>query len=138
MEKTRDLAPAEERLRINERIREEYDYQILQYEQEYWQIIDNKSKSIEIPEAEAEIVVAEFVQGVGQIQGEKAEIMNHLQRILAEVEKPSTTASAKLKGVISSIPPFVGISYEAELDTENFLRQHFPTFINFVQSLKKK
>jgi hypothetical protein len=39
--------------------------------------------------------------------------------------------------VVSSIPPFVGISYEAELDTENFLNRHFPTLMKAVQRLKK-
>jgi hypothetical protein len=77
------------------------------------------------------------VEGVGQLQGENTEIMEYLQKILAKVEEPGPTASAKLKTVISSIPPFIGISYEAELDTENFLNRYFPTFMKAVQSLKK-
>ncbi len=31
----------------------------------------------------------------------------------------------------------MGISYEAELDTENFLSRHFPTLMQAVQRLKK-
>jgi hypothetical protein len=77
------------------------------------------------------------VEGVGQLRGENAEVIEYLQKILAKVEEPGPTAAAKLKAVVSSIPPFVGISYEAELDTENFLNRYFPTFMQAVQRLKK-
>lgn len=138
MENARDLYPLEERTRVNQRIREEVDPQIRDYEREYWQIIDDKSKLTEIPEAEAEIVVAEFVEGVGQIQGENEEIINYLKEILARIEQSDETASAKLKVIISSIPPFVGISFEPELDIRKLLGQYFPKLNNRVQGLKKK
>ncbi|NCR10629.1 MAG: hypothetical protein EWV55_00285 [Microcystis viridis Mv_BB_P_19951000_S69] len=122
---------------LKQQLRLEVLQPIGEYEQEYWQIIANQSNLAEIPEAEAEVVVAEFVKGVGQLQGENAEVIEYLQKILAKVEEPSPTAAAKLKAVVSSIPPFVGISYEAELDTENFLSRHFPTLMKAVQRLKK-
>ena len=138
IEKAQILAGSEEKTRLEQKIQVEISPEIGKYEQEYWQIIANQSDLAEIPETEAEVVVAEFVKGVGQLQGENAEVIEYLQKILAKVEEPGPTAAAKLKAVVSSIPPFIGISYEAELDTENFLNRYFPTFIEAVQRLKKQ
>ena len=96
---------------------------------------------MEIPEPEAEIFVADIVEEVGQfeVQGQYSdEVLQILQEIRDKLNQPGATAAAKLKGVISSIPPFVGISYEAELDTENFFQQHFPTFRKWAKALPKK
>ena len=131
------LASPEEQTRLRQKIQIQISPQIGKYEEEYWQIIANQSNLAEIPEAEAEVVVAEFVKGVGQLQGENAEVIEYLQKILAKVEEPGPTAAAKLKAVVSSIPPFIGISYEAELDLKDFLSRHFPTLMNAVQRLKK-
>ena len=130
-------APAGGKTILKQQLRLEILKPIRDYERDYWQIIANQSNLAEIPEAEAEVVIAEFVEGVGQLQGENAEVIEYLQKILAKIEEPGPTAAAKLKAVVSSIPPFVGISYEAELDTENFLNQYFPTFMKGVQRLKK-
>ena len=130
-------APAGGKTILKQQLRLEILKPIRDYEQEYWQIIANQSNLAEIQETEAEVVIAEFVEGVGQLQGEKAAVIEYLQKILAKVEEPGPTAAAKLKAVVSSIPPFVGISYEAELDTEKFLNRYFPTFMKVVQSLKK-
>jgi hypothetical protein len=130
-------APAGSKTILQQQLRSDILRFIQAYEKEYWQIIATQSNLAEIPETEAEVVVAEFVEGVGQLQGENAKIVEYLQKILAKVEEPGPTAAAKLKTVISSIPPFVGISYEAELDTENFLNRHFPLLMKGVQRLKK-
>jgi hypothetical protein len=122
---------------LKQQLRLEILKPIRDYEQEYWQIIAGQSNLVQISEADAEVVIAEFVEGVGQLREENAEVIEYLQKILAKVEEPGPTAAAKLKAVVSSIPPFVGISYEAELDTENFLNRHFPTFMQAVQCLKK-
>ena len=131
-------APAGSKTILQQQLRSDILRFIQAYEKEYWQIIATQSNLAEIPETEAEVVVAEFVEGVGQLQGENAKIVEYLQKILAKVEEPGPTAAAKLKTVISSIPPFVGISYEAELDTENFLNRHFPLLMKGVQRLKKQ
>jgi hypothetical protein len=131
-------APAGGKTILQQQLRSDILRFIQAYEKEYWQIIATQSNLAEIPETEAEVVVAEFVEGVGQLQGENAKIVEYLQKILAKVEEPGPTAAAKLKTVISSIPPFVGISYEAELDTENFLNRHFPLLMKGVQRLKKQ
>jgi hypothetical protein len=122
---------------LKQQLRLEILKPIRDYEQEYWQIIAGQSNLVQISEADAEVVIAEFVEGVGQLREENAEVIEYLQKILAKVEEPGPTAAAKLKAVVSSIPPFVGISYEAELDTENFLNRHFPTFMQAVERLKK-
>ena len=62
------LASPEEQTRLRQKIQIQISPQIGKYEQEYWQIIANQSNLAEIPEAEAEVVVAEFVKGVGQLQ----------------------------------------------------------------------
>ncbi|UXE58670.1 MAG: hypothetical protein KA717_21835 [Woronichinia naegeliana WA131] len=130
-------APAGSKTILKQQLRSDILPFIQAYEKEYWEIIATQSNLAEILEAEAEVVIAEFVEGVGQIHGENAKIIEYLQKILAKVEQPGPTAAAKLKTVISSIPPFVGISYEAELDTENFLNRHFPLLMKGVQRLKK-
>ncbi len=113
------------------------------YEQEYWEILSEQSGSIEISEQEAQVVVAQIVNQVRKFEGNELtypdEALMLLKEIRDKLNQPDKSAAAKLKGVISLIPPFVGISYEAELDTENFLRKYFPPFINLInRTIKKK
>jgi hypothetical protein len=139
-QKALNLAPQEEKSRIKQQIRE-LRKEMREQEEEYWQVLDRQTKTVEIPEQEAESIVAEIVEGVGQIEVQRQypdEVIQILQEIRNKLNQPGATAAAKLKGVISSIPPFVGISYEAELDTENFLQQHFPTFRKWAKVLAKK
>jgi hypothetical protein len=136
------LAPLEEQVRIDQQIRE-LRRQIRQYEKEYWQILADESVTTTIAEPAPEIVVAEIVEEAGQLQTSPQyqysdEVIEWLQKIYAEVSKPGETAAAKLKGVLSLMPPFVNLSYEAELDTENVLRTHFPTFRRWSRVLAKK
>lgn len=130
-------APAGGKTILKQQLRLEILKPIQDYEQEYWQIIAGQSNLVQISEADAEVVIAEFVKGVGQLQGENAEVIECLQKILAKVEETGPTAAAKLETVISSIPPFVGISIKTELDIKNFLNRHFPTLMKAVQRLKK-
>ncbi|MEH2254523.1 hypothetical protein [Nostoc sp.] len=113
------------------------------FQQEYWEILSEQSGSIEISEQEAQVVVAEIVNQVRKIEVSSSiypdEALMILREIRDKLNQPDKSAAAKVKGVISSIPPFVGISYEAELDTENFLRNNFPTFISMInRAIKKK
>jgi hypothetical protein len=133
-------APQEEKIRIKQQIRE-LRKEIREQEENYWLVIAQQTKTVEIPEQEAEIIVAEIVEEVGQIEVQRQypdEVVQILQEIRDKLNQPGETAAAKLKAVISSIPPFIGISYEAELDTENFLQRHFPTFQDWAKVLKKK
>jgi len=139
-QKALNLAPQEEKSRIKLQIRE-LRKEIREQEEDYWRVIAQQTKIVEIPEPEAEIFVADIVEEVGQfeVQGQYSdEVLQILQEIRDKLNQPGATAAAKLKGVISSIPPFVGISYEAELDTENFFQQHFPTFRKWAKALPKK
>lgn len=138
--KALNLAPQEEKIRIKQQIREKRK-EIREQEEEYWQVLARQTKTVEIPEQEAEVIVAEIVEEVGQIevQGQYSdEVLKILQEIRDKLNQPGATAAAKLKGVISSIPPFIGISYEAELDTENFFQRLFPTFRKWAKVLPKK
>ena len=135
-----NLAPQEDKFRIKLHITD-LRYEIRGPEEEYWQILAQQPKTMEITEQEAEVIVAEIVEEVGQIEVQRQypdEVVQILQEIRDKLNQPGPTAAAKLKGVISSIPPFVGISYEAELDTENFFQQHFPTFRKWAKVFAKK
>ena len=139
LEKEAILQTGLPKVQAMQRLKLDVKLPIKDYEEEYWRILSQHSESFDISEQEAEIVVAEIVQEVNSIEQNKIvypdEMMMLLMEIRDRLNQPGTTAAAKLKGVISSFPPFVGISYEAELDTENFLRKHFPTLTNFIKSL---
>ncbi|MEG5015819.1 MULTISPECIES: hypothetical protein [unclassified Microcoleus] len=129
------------KIQAEQRLEEQIKPKIREYEKEYLQVLAQQTKTVEIPEQEAESIVAEIVEGVGQIEVQPQypdEVVQILQEIRDRLNQPGQTAAAKLKGVISSIPPFVGISYEAELDTENLLQRYFPTFWKLVKVLAKK
>ena len=132
------IAP-EERVRIKQQI-EDLKAEIKPFETEYWQILAEQSTAIAIPEPEAEVIVAELVEQVAhlQVQQYPPEMLALLQQIYEQVNKPETAAAAKLKGTLSLLPPFVGVTYEAELDTEKFLQNNFPTFTKWAKALAKK
>jgi len=77
MERTLNLSPMEEQIRIRQQIRELRN-QIRDYEQEYRQVIAKQAKTLEIPEPEAEIIVAEMVKELGQIEVQTASSLNNL------------------------------------------------------------
>ena len=130
-----------QKIQAEQRLEEQIKPKIREYEKEYLQVLAQQTKTVEIPEHDAEIIVAEIVEEVGQIevQGQYSdEVLQILQEIRDKLNQPGATAAAKLKGVISSIPPFVGIFYEAELDTKNLLQRLFPTFQKWGRALAKK
>jgi len=105
--------------------------------------LSDESDWLVIAEPEAEAAIAEIVEQVGAIESRQPaqypdEVLQLLWEIRNKLNQPGTPAAAKLKGIISSIPPFVGVSYEAELDTENFFRTHFPTFRRLIRGAAKK
>jgi len=143
MEKTLITAPAEENTRLQQRIRLEIRPKMRQFEEEYWQILAAQADELAITEPDAEVVVAEIVQEVDHLAVSQTNpypdaVLQILQEIRDNLNQPGTTAAAKLKGVISSMPPFIGVSYEAELDTEAFFRKHFPTFTRVIKGAAKK
>jgi hypothetical protein len=142
LEKTKALSPMEEGVRLGQRIKE-LKKEIQAVETDYWQTAANSAGQLEISEPEAEVAVGEIVEAVTQIEAQpvpaySAEIVQLLRQIRDQLNQPGSPAAAKLKGTLSSFPPFVGLSYEAELDTENFFRTHFPTFTRLIKGAAKK
>jgi len=128
------------KIQAEQRLRLEIKPKLIQFETEYWQILANESETVAIAEPAPEVVVAEIVEQVRQLQISQQysdEVLEWLQKIYIEVSKPGVPAAAKLKGALSLLPPFVSLSYEAELDTENFLRTHFPTFTKWYKVVAK-
>lgn len=133
------IAP-EERVRIKQQI-VDLKVEMQPFDQEYWQLLAEQSEIGDIVDPAPEVVITEIVEQVGQLQTNQQysnEMLAWLQKIYVEVDKPGTPAAAKLKGALSLMPPFVNLSYEAELDTENFLRTNFPTFMKWSKALAKK
>jgi hypothetical protein len=131
------------KIRAEQQIREEIKPKIQAFEQEYWQLLATRANGLEIPEPEAEVIVAEIVEQVGQLEGQHPasypdEVIQIWQDIRDSLNKPNQPAAAKLKGIISAVPPFINLSYEAELDTEAFFIKYFPTFTRAVRALAKK
>lgn len=131
------------RTQAEQRLRLDIKPKIREYEQEYWQILAANVEQLVIPEMEAETAVVEIVQQVAQLEVNQSapcpdEMLQLLREIRDRLNQPGPSAAAKLKGIISSIPPFIGVSYEAELDTETFFRTHLPTFTRLIRGAAKK
>ncbi|MBD2094587.1 hypothetical protein H6F90_05405 [Trichocoleus sp. FACHB-591] len=133
------IAP-EERARIKLQIAD-LKAEMQPFEREYWEILAEQSGSVAIAEPAPEVVVAEIIEQVGQLQTSQQypdEVLEWLQKIYAEVTKPEPSATAKLKGALSLLPPFVNVSYEAEVEPGKLLRTHFRKLIRYAQELAKK
>jgi hypothetical protein len=95
-----------------------------------------------ITNEEAEPIVAELVTEVESVKKQpdqfSPEILELLQQILAKLNAPNTPAAAKLKAAISTLPPFVSLTYEVELDTESTFRTYFPTFNRYLKGVKER
>ncbi|MCP2727675.1 hypothetical protein [Limnofasciculus baicalensis] len=115
--------------------------QIREYEEELFLRLQQESASVTFVEADAQVIVDALSQEIVrvQLQPDKytEEMVELLKSIEAKLNQPGATADAKLKGTLSIFPPFIGLSYEASLDTENFCRQHFPTFTRLIKGAKK-
>lgn len=143
-QKTLDTIAPEEKERIRQQIEDLKQGEIQPLEVERQQILSAISEQLmKISEQEAEVVVGEIVMGVTQIEVQQpnpysAEVLQLLREIRDRLNQPGPSAAAKLKGIISSIPPFIGVSYEAELDTETFFRTYLPTFTRLIRGAAKK
>ncbi|MEZ2321922.1 MAG: DEAD/DEAH box helicase [Microcoleus sp.] len=139
-EKAKILASFEEKTRIELGIQEQRK-QMRLFEEEYWQLLATRATQVEITEQEAEIVVAELVEQVGQLQTSTQypdQLLQLLQNIYIEVSKTGKPDAAKLKGALSMFPPFFSLSYEGEIDIEKFCHTHLPTFTNWYKALAKQ
>ena len=134
------IAP-EEKERLRQQM-EDLREQIRDLEQEQWQLISQMTGDLAISNEEAEPIVAELVTEVESVKQQpdqlSPEILELLQQILAKLNAPNTPAAAKLKAAISTLPPFVSLTYEAELDTESTFRTYFPTFNAYLKGVKER
>ena len=138
-EKARRLAPLEEKVRIQQQIRE-LQTELGSVERDYWLLWRSEAARLMIPEPEAEIVTAEILSEVESLElapkvQENEELKVLLQEIKTELTKPGIPGAGKLKAAIPLLPGV--LSYELELDTEGLLRRTFPTFCKLASKLKK-
>jgi DNA repair exonuclease SbcCD ATPase subunit len=131
----------EEQVRIKQQI-EDLRRLIRDFEREKWDLVASDSQEASFPDAE--VMVAEIVTELTAITKEpppelaSAQILELLNQILAKLNQPERSAAAKLKAALSTIPPFVSLTYEAELDTESTFRRYFPTFNRAIAGVKNR
>lgn len=115
---------------------------IRQYEEEYFVVLQQESSNVTFVEADAQAVIDALSQEIVRVKSQPdactAETLEIVQRIEAKLNEPGVTADAKLKGTLSMFPPFIGLSLEGQLDTENFCRKYFPTFTRLIKGAKKQ
>jgi hypothetical protein len=129
------------RTQSKQQIREQVQPKIRKYEMEYLQVLHKESATLTFNEADAQAVIDVVAEEVARIESNTSaypdELIQQVREIRAMLEQPGTPAALKVKPVISLLPPGIGLSIEGELDTENFLRQHFPTFTRLIKGAKK-
>ena len=124
-------ARPEDKVLLQQRINDKRT-EIKKFEREKWDLIASESQESSFPDAE--VMVAEIVTELTAITAEpppelaSVQILESLNQILAKLNQPERSAAAKLKAALSTIPPFVSLTYEAELDTESTFKRYFPTF----------
>jgi septal ring factor EnvC (AmiA/AmiB activator) len=134
-------ARPEDKVLLQQRINDKR-IEIKELEREKWDLIASDSQEASFPDAE--VMVAEIITEVTAITTEpppelaSAQILESLNQILAKLNQPERSAAAKLKAAISTIPPFVSLTYEAELDTESTFKRYFPTFNRVIAGVKNR
>ena len=135
------VARSEDKVLLEQRINDKR-IEIKELEREKWDLIASESQEASFPDAE--VMVAEIVTELTAITKEpplelaSAQILELLNQILAKLNQPERSAAAKLKAAISTIPPFVSLTYEAELDTESTFKRYFPTFNRVIAGVKNR
>jgi hypothetical protein len=141
LEKGALTTPDDEKVTQNQqKIRTKIRPKIREFEEELFALLQQESSGWTFVEADAQATINVIAQEVSRVrlQSDTSEqMLEVLQRIEAKLNEPGPTADAKLKATLSTIPPFIGLSYEAQLDTENFCRKYFPTFTRLIKGAKK-
>ena len=142
MEDARMMASAMDKARININIRATRK-EMRPVEQEYWDLLSKAAQTEPIVEAEAEKAIVEVIQAIDVLESRPVDdrseaMMQMLREIRDKLNEPGNPAAAKLKGMISMLPPFVSLSYEAELDTEQFFSKYFPTAKRVLEGIRAK
>jgi hypothetical protein len=136
------MTPDDEKaIQNDQKLRFKIRPKIREYEEELFVILQQESPSVTFIEADAQVIVDALSQEIVRVQRQPdkytAEMLELLKQIEKKLNEPGVTADAKLKGTLSMFPPFIGLSYEAQLDTENFCRKYFPTFTRLIKGAKK-
>ena len=147
LETALDLSPMEEQTRLKQRIKK-LRTDMAPVEAEKWQILAANSAQLEITEPEAEVIVGELVTQVSQLETQATTQQNEailqvLHEIRAQLDRATLSSPDKVRGALSSFPPFIGVFYEADLDSPialpksfgGFCQQYFPTFTGSVEKL---
>ncbi|MEM8637828.1 MAG: hypothetical protein AAGG51_03285 [Cyanobacteria bacterium P01_G01_bin.54] len=137
------LSTGIQKTQARQRIRVEINPQIAEYEFEYWEEVSAHPEYLDLSEQDAEIIAREVT---GSIEAMKKsdfpeEVWEILEQIRDQIAKSEESASLKIKGIVSTIPPFIGVAHEAEIDIRKFLENNFPTFLKVFRSVsshKKK
>ncbi len=130
-----------ERTAIKQQIRERILPELRKCEAKYWEALTQEARSCAVAEVDAGNAIIEVVQEVELIENQPNanypnELMQKLQEILDELNKPETPAAAKAKLALPLVPGI--LSYEVELDTESSLRRAFqPIRRLFKEALEK-
>ena len=142
-QKTLDVIAPEEKERIRQQIEDFKQDEIRPLEAEHRQILAAASEQLQISEPEAEVILGEIVAGITQLEAQPlnpdfAEMLQILRELRDKSKEPGKPAALKVKGMISTFPPFVGLFVEPELDIEALFRTHCPTFTRVIKGAAKK
>lgn len=134
-------ASEDDEIRLKQKIRKRKK-KLAEFDREYWQLVSQVAPTWSVDEADAELIQGEIVEGINRIEElsaseQQTEMLELLKEIRAQLNKPGSTAAGKLKGVISSMPPFIELQYHAELDTEKFFKTYFPTFRSAITRIAR-
>ena len=119
---------------------DEFKPQIRKVEEELFSLLQQESGDLTFGEMEAQATIDVIAQEVTRVKLQpnlSAQVLTVLERIEVKLNEPGVTADAKLKGTLSIFPPFIGLAYEGQIDTENFCRKYFPTFTRLLKGAKK-
>ena len=113
---------------------------IRKVEEELFALLQQESRGLTFVETDAQATIDVIAQEVSRVRRQpdlSEQVLAVLQRVEDKLNEPGVTADAKLKGTLSVFPPFIGLAYEGQIDTENFCRKYFPTFTRLMKGAKK-
>ena len=112
------------------------------FEEQYFVFVEGILGDRVFQEEDVDLVLKNFSSEIERINRRPdnypEEFLKLLEQINEKLSQPNVTADAKLKASISLLPPFIGLSYDAQLDTEGFCRKYFPNFVKLLKRSKKK
>jgi hypothetical protein len=130
-----------DKVKYQQEIDDDIRPQIRKFEEELFALLLQESREVTFGEVDAQATIDVIAQEVAQVKQQpelSQQVLEVLGRIEEKLNEPGVTADAKLKATLSTIPPFINLAYEGQIDTENFCRKYFPTFTRLIKGAKKK